>query len=116
MIMDIFDAEGSFPLGNTKFGGENWADWLPEDYVSPVGSNEDAAHPSDDLFNAIMSDPDVDKEHMHDSEFNPFSFGDAAVPDSGFFSSDALHQDPTTKPSAEDQQQHSSLHAASPAS
>ncbi|KAJ5832560.1 hypothetical protein N7474_000871 [Penicillium riverlandense] len=116
MIMDIFDTEGSFPLGNTKFGGENWADWLPEDYVSPVGSNDDAAHPSDDLFNVILSDPAVDKEHMHDSEFNPFNFGDASVPDSGFFSSDALHQDPTTKSSAEEQQQHGSLHAASPAS
>jgi len=115
MIMDIFDADGSFPLGNTKFGGENWADWLPEDYVSPVGSTEEAAHVSDELFNAILSDPVGGKEHMHDSEFNPFNFGDATVPDSGFFSSDAHHQDPTTKPSSEEQQ-HDSLQAVSPAS
>jgi len=94
MILDIFDdAPGQleFNLGNGKLG-EDWADWLPSNYVSPSGS-EDGAGPSEDLINAILTDPTVMKENLHNSHFNLFNFGDSEIPDSGFFSSDALHTD-----------------------
>lgn len=96
MILDIFDdvpGQSGFPdLGNAKLS-DNWVDWLPSDYVSPTGSDMGPG-PSDDLMNAILSDPTVMKENLHNSEFNPFDFGSTEVPDSGFFSSDALHADP----------------------
>ncbi|KAJ5160102.1 uncharacterized protein N7482_007106 [Penicillium canariense] len=97
MILDIFeeasDQASSFHLDHAKLSGNNWADWLPSDYVSPSASDEDN-NPSDDLINAILSDPAILKENLLDSKFNPFTFGDNDVPDSGFFSSDALQTDP----------------------
>jgi hypothetical protein len=95
MMLDIFDDapdQSNFDLENAKLG-ENWADWLPSDYVSPSRS-EDGAGPSEDLINAILSDPTVMKENVHDSQFHLFNFGDSEMPDSGFFSSDALRTDP----------------------
>jgi hypothetical protein len=97
MILDIFeeapDDPTPFQLENDKFSGNNWADWLPSDYVSPTASDEEN-NPSDDLINAILSDPAILKENLHNSEFNPFNFDGNVVPDSGFFSSDALQTDP----------------------
>lgn len=93
MILDIFeensDAANAFQLENDKFSGNNWADWLPSNYVSPAASDEEI-NPADDLINALLSDPAILKEN---SEFDPFKF-DNIVPDSGFFSSDALQTDP----------------------
>jgi hypothetical protein len=95
MILDIFDnAPGQsdfFELGGSKADNQNWAEWLPTDYVSPTGS--DNAEASEDFINAILSNPTALKENIHNSQFNPFAFTDAQVPDSGFFSSDALHAD-----------------------
>jgi hypothetical protein len=103
MILDIFDDApdeiNSFQLENVKFSGNNWADWLPSDYVSPAASDEDN-NPSDELINAILSDPAILKENLHNSEFMPFTFDDNVVPDSGFFSSDALHTDPVSRATA----------------
>lgn len=95
MILDIFDDapdQSDFDLQNAKLD-ENWADWLPSDYVSPSGS-EDGPGPSEDLINAILSDHTVMKDNLHNSQFHLFNFGDSEMPDSGFFSSDALHTDP----------------------
>jgi hypothetical protein len=95
MILDIFDeapGQSNFDLENAKLD-ENWADWLPNDYVSPSGS-EEGPGPSEDLINAILSDPTVMKDNLHNSQFHLFNFGDSEMPDSGFFSSDALHTDP----------------------
>lgn len=96
MILDIFDDAPGQPnfsgLEDSKLD-DNWAEWLPEDYVSSNGSEEDPG-PSDELINAILSDPAVMKENLHNSQFNLFSLGGTDVPDSGFFSSDALHADP----------------------
>lgn len=96
MILDIFDDAP----GQPNFSGldepkleENWAEWLPEDYVSSNGSEGDPG-PSDELINAILSDPAVMKENLHNSQFNLFNFGNTEIPDSGFFSSDALATDP----------------------
>ena len=93
MILDIFeenpDTANAFQLENDKFSGNNWADWLPSNYVSPAASDEEI-NPADDLINALLSDPAILKEN---SEFDPFKF-DNIAPDSGFFSSDALQTDP----------------------
>ncbi|KAJ5690138.1 hypothetical protein N7462_004530 [Penicillium macrosclerotiorum] len=97
MILDIFDdapdQSNSFPLDQSKFANNSWANWLPSDYISPSASDEENGSP-DDLINAILSDPAMMKENILDSNFNPFDFEDSGVPDSGFFSSDALHIDP----------------------
>ncbi|KAJ5678087.1 uncharacterized protein N7477_003720 [Penicillium maclennaniae] len=95
MILDIFDEapdQSDFDLEDAKLD-ENWADWLPNDYVSPSGS-EEGPGPSGDLMNAILSDSTVMKDNMHDSQYHLFNFGDSEMPDSGFFSSDALNTDP----------------------
>lgn len=96
MILDIFDdapGQPNFPgLEDSKLD-ENWAEWLPEDYASSNGSEGDPG-PSDELINAIISDPAVMKENLHNSQFNIFNFDSTDVPDSGFFSSDALATDP----------------------
>lgn len=88
MMLDIFD-DANHPNLDLDDG---WADWLPSDYVSPTGSEEGPA-PSEDLINAILSDPTAMKENLHASEFNLFNFEHTGVPDSGFFSSDALQGD-----------------------
>lgn len=93
MILDIFDdadQPNHFFLQNAKFEGDNWADWLPEDYVSPTGSSDG---PAEDLINSLFSDSEVNKDNLN-PEFLPFNFDESAIPDSGFFSSDALHNDP----------------------
>ncbi|KAJ5279534.1 hypothetical protein N7478_004906 [Penicillium angulare] len=109
MILDIFDdAPGQadfFQFSGSKDEGHNWVDWLPTDYVSPSGS-ESNGDADEDLINAILSDPTVLKENLHNSAFNPFVFADSQVPDSGFFSSDALQTEPADVPkpqSANDQ-------------
>lgn len=96
MILDIFDDAPNHPNFSDLDSGkvdDNWVDWLPSDYVSPNCSDEGPG-PSDDLINAILSDPNVMKDGLNNSEFNPFDFDSTEVPDSGFFSSDALHTDP----------------------
>lgn len=87
MMLDIFDEndQTSFELESAKFAGENWADWLPADYVSPAKTPE-----ADSLLNALFSDTN-DKEF--DPNLLPFNFNDV-VPDSGFFSSDAFPEAP----------------------
>ncbi|KAJ5757641.1 uncharacterized protein N7511_006335 [Penicillium nucicola] len=93
MILDIFDdadQPNHFFLQNAKFDGDNWADWLPEDYVSPNGSSDE---PAEDLINSLFSNSEVNKDNLN-SEFLPFNFDESVIPDSGFFSSDALQTDP----------------------
>lgn len=96
MILDIFDDVPGQPnfsgLENPRLD-ENWAEWLPEDYVSSTGSDGDPG-PSDELINAILSDAAVMKENLHSSQFDLFNFESTDVPDSGFFSSDALPAEP----------------------
>jgi hypothetical protein len=88
MILDIFDENdrANFDLESATFAGENWADWLPADYVSPAETPADS-RPAEDLLSVLFSD-------ANDKDFNPdllpFNFNDVVVPDSGFFSSDAL--------------------------
>ncbi|KAJ5973508.1 hypothetical protein N7481_010718 [Penicillium waksmanii] len=98
MMLDIFDEanRGTLNLDGVKLSGNDWADWLPSDYVSPTGS-EDGPAPSEDLINVILSDPSAMKENIHPSDFNIFNFDDTDIPDSGFFSSDALHGDGPSK-------------------
>ncbi|KAI2733337.1 hypothetical protein CBS147332_352 [Penicillium roqueforti] len=90
MVLDIFDdaakAEAFFELENTKFAGDNWAEWLPTDYASPAGSCET---PANELLNALFSDHHNEKDNFN-PDLLPFNFNDVIVPDSGFFSSDAL--------------------------
>ena len=120
IILDIFHDDpnpNEFQLENVKFQGEDWANWLPTDYVSPSASEEGPEN-SEDLINAILFDPANMKENLDDPQFNPFNFGDTQVPDSGFFSSDALHADQqglSTKPQSSTDQSHDQ-HANSPAS
>ncbi|KAJ5653920.1 hypothetical protein N7490_000923 [Penicillium lividum] len=96
MILDIFnDAPGQpdfYQLGGTKPDG-TWPEWLPTDYISPNGS-EGNGEASEDFIDAILSDSQVLKQNPHHSQFNSFSFPDSQGPDSGFYSSDALHTDP----------------------
>ncbi|KAJ6102707.1 hypothetical protein N7486_005134 [Penicillium sp. IBT 16267x] len=116
MILDIFDnAAGQpdfFELGGSKADDQNWAEWLPTDYVSPSGSDENA-EASEDFINAILSDPTVLKDN-YNPQFNPFAFADAQVPDSGFFSSDALHADPIGMPKPQSVEQSNGQQAMSP--
>jgi hypothetical protein len=88
MILDIFDENDrpNFELESAKFACENWADWLPTDFVSPVDTPADN-HPAEELLNALFSDSD---DKNFDPELLPFHFNDVVVPDSGFFSSDAV--------------------------
>ncbi|KAL1853375.1 hypothetical protein Plec18170_005372 [Paecilomyces lecythidis] len=114
MIMDIFDEDAASMNQTDPFDPfeppKNWADWIPSDYVSPSGSepgqqrtgqgrhfsNHDE---SDDLINAILSDPAVHKANLHDSQFGHLLFDDAGeganqseLFDSAFFSSDSLNE------------------------
>ncbi|KAJ5782395.1 hypothetical protein N7457_004169 [Penicillium paradoxum] len=92
MILDIFDPSDKpdpfFGMDHGKFAGDNWAEWLPTDYVSPA---ESCGTPANELLNALFSDPS-DKDNFN-SDLLPFNFNDVAIPDSGFFSSDALSTD-----------------------
>ncbi|KAJ5342438.1 hypothetical protein N7541_011562 [Penicillium brevicompactum] len=89
MMLDIFDEndQTNFQLENAKFAGENWADWLPQDYVPPVESPDADNQPADDLLKSLFADTN-DKDFQ--ASLLPFNFNDVGVPDSGFFSSDAV--------------------------
>ncbi|KAL2002310.1 hypothetical protein VTN02DRAFT_181 [Thermoascus thermophilus] len=124
MIMDIFDEDAASVAQTDSFypfeppkcpASGNWADWVPSDYVSPVASDAEdnreerrnqgqpgpfdaATHDdSEDLINAILSDPSIHKENLHNSQFGPMIFSqghhdqNSELPDSGFFSSDLLN-------------------------
>lgn len=108
MMLDIFDDPSHpnyFQLGDKHCEDQNWADWLPSNYVSPNPSP--AGEEGEDLINAILSDPSVMKDNLRDSEFDLFSFGPNDLPDSGFFSSDTFQADsqgPGSKTQPESQQ------------
>ncbi|KAJ5227112.1 uncharacterized protein N7469_007118 [Penicillium citrinum] len=113
MMLDIFDNANHPPidLDEVKFSGDDWADWLPSDYVSPTGS-EDGPAPSEDLINALLSEPAGMKQNLHAAEFNIFNFEATDIPDSGFFSSDAAHGDSAGLPSkAQSAEEHPSEQA-----
>ncbi|KAJ5558319.1 hypothetical protein N7535_008532 [Penicillium sp. DV-2018c] len=96
MFLDIFegsdkpDASSFFGLENDKFG-DNWAEWLPTDYVSPAGSagtgTGTCETPANELLNALFSDPN--DNDAFNADLLPFNFNDIVIPDSGFFSEDA---------------------------
>ncbi|KAJ5939070.1 hypothetical protein N7466_002204 [Penicillium verhagenii] len=97
IILDILDdtpvQPDFFQIGEGSKGeSHNWADWLPEAYVSPTASEENLQG-SEDFINSLLSGPTALKENLHDKQFNPFNF-DVELPDSGFFSSDAQQTDP----------------------
>jgi hypothetical protein len=96
MILDIFDENDrpNFELESAKFAGENWADWLPTDYVPSVETPDN--HPAEELLSVLFSDPN---QKNFNSELLPFNFDDIIVPDSGFFSSDALPEAPKAQSS-----------------
>ncbi|KAJ5492100.1 hypothetical protein N7453_010197 [Penicillium expansum] len=103
MMLDIFDdadkADAFFEMENSKFAGENWAEWLPADYVSPAVSCET---PANELLNALFSDNPNEKDNFN-PDLLPFNFNDVGIPDSGFFSSDALTTDvPKSQPAGEE--------------
>ncbi|OQE32699.1 hypothetical protein PENFLA_c001G04006 [Penicillium flavigenum] len=93
MMLDIFDdadkTDAFFDMENDKFAGDNWAEWLPADYVSPAGSCET---PANELLTALFSDNPTEKDSFN-PDLLPFNFNDVVIPDSGFFSSDALTTD-----------------------
>jgi hypothetical protein len=104
MVLDIFDESDKpnafFGLENDKFG-DNWAEWLPTDYVSPAGSSGSCETPANELLNALFSDP-TDKDTFN-SDLLPFNFNDIVIPDSGFFSSEAHPADVSkSQPAGED--------------
>ncbi|KKK19986.1 hypothetical protein AOCH_001110 [Aspergillus ochraceoroseus] len=91
MIVDIFSEDAAsavhtdplFPFDSNKCASENWTDWLPSDYVSPTGSDKNRNEEnSTDIINALLSDPDIQKDI--------FQYTDSNGLDSGFFSSDSL--------------------------
>lgn len=94
-IVDIFsdtaDATNAdlFSFDPSKCSSSsNWPDWLPSDYVSPNGSEEEQNNADDDsgnLIDALLSNSDK-------SQFDIFNL-DSNILDSGFFSSDALDTD-----------------------
>ncbi|KJK68511.1 hypothetical protein P875_00075953 [Aspergillus parasiticus SU-1] len=98
VIVDIFsdasatNADSLFGFDPTKCpSSSNWPDWLPSDYVSPNGSEEEQNNGDDDsgnLINALLSNSDLHKEN----HFDIFNL-DSNILDSGFFSSDALDTD-----------------------
>ncbi|RAL14626.1 putative GATA transcription factor (Ams2) [Aspergillus homomorphus CBS 101889] len=112
MIVDIFSDAPSAAATDALFGiekcasGSNWPDWIPSDYVSPTGSdgepvNGDSGASGDDprdLLNALMSDPDLQRNN----QFDIFNYVETNVLDSGFFSSDALNSETVTPLGAKD--------------
>jgi len=98
-ITDIFEdntnGDSSFMFDPSK---SDWADWMPSDYVSPMGSDADQPNRDDqDLINLILSDPNFQNEN------NPFD-------DSGLFGSDLLDLGVKTN---EDKENHASPNDAS---
>ncbi|KAE8348801.1 hypothetical protein BDV28DRAFT_77626 [Aspergillus coremiiformis] len=96
-IVDIFSDAASATNADPLFGfdpskcpsSSNWPDWLPSDYISPNGSEEQ--HADDDsgnLIEALLSHSDMQKS----TQFDLFNL-DSTILDSGFFSSDALDTD-----------------------
>ncbi|RAH70270.1 putative GATA transcription factor (Ams2) [Aspergillus aculeatinus CBS 121060] len=106
MIVDIFSDAPSAAATDALFGidkcaaGNSWPDWIPSDYVSPTGSEGEAANGDSgasgddprDLLNALMADPELQKAN----QFDIFNYVETNVLDSGFFSSDAIN--PETVP------------------
>lgn len=116
-IVDIFSEDASAAHTDSLFPGNNWADWLPSDYVSPAGSDEDQ---NADLISAILSDPGMGKENLDGSQFDIFDYADSNLLDSGFFGTDALHADlmalgvkPKSSAESTDKEQGSSANNAS---
>ncbi|KAL2851489.1 hypothetical protein BJY01DRAFT_116930 [Aspergillus pseudoustus] len=96
MIVDIFSEDATsaihtdplFALGSRGASNHDWANWLPSDCGSPLGSDKNQNDEnSADMINALLSDPDIQKDL--------FQYADATALDSGFFSSDALQGDMT---------------------
>ncbi|KAL3460367.1 hypothetical protein BJX64DRAFT_290358 [Aspergillus heterothallicus] len=94
MIVDIFSEDATsaihtdplFSLDTRGSSNHDWANWLPSDCVSPLGSDKNQNDEnSTDMINALLSDPDIQKDL--------FQYADATALDSGFFSSDALQGD-----------------------
>ncbi|KAJ9396674.1 hypothetical protein DTO282F9_6337 [Paecilomyces variotii] len=114
MIMDIFDEDAASITQTDSFDPfeppKNWVDWIPSDYVSPGGSEAGQqrtgqgrhfSNPdeSDDLINAILSDPAVHKANLHNSQFGHLLFdgtgegeNQSGLFDSAFFSSDSPNE------------------------
>ncbi|KAE8144947.1 hypothetical protein BDV25DRAFT_165698 [Aspergillus avenaceus] len=90
MIVDIFSDAASATQADSLFGLDasknQWPDWLPSDYVSPTGSDEQQheADDSNNLIDALLSNPDLEK----DNQFDIFHYPDSNLLDSGFFSSE----------------------------
>ncbi|KAL4891284.1 hypothetical protein BDV59DRAFT_182953 [Aspergillus ambiguus] len=100
-IVDIFsdasatNVDSLFTFEASKYpSNNNWADWLPSDYVSPTRSddnqNNEQGDISGDLINTILSDPHVQKENLQDLDI--FNYGGANLLDSGIFNSESLPQ------------------------
>ncbi|KAL2821519.1 hypothetical protein BJX63DRAFT_378416 [Aspergillus granulosus] len=96
MIVDIFSEDATsaihtdplFTLNSRGTSNHDWANWLPSDCGSPLGSDKNQNDEnSTDMINALLSDPEIQKDL--------FQYADATALDSGFFSSDALQGDMT---------------------
>lgn len=97
MMANMFDNDSNadfFSFDPSKFtSGSEWVGWFASDAGTPVGSDEGHANGgqgSDDFFNAILSDPEMQKGNM---QFDPFALGDSNVLDSGVFGSESLNPD-----------------------
>ncbi|RHZ66534.1 putative GATA transcription factor (Ams2) [Aspergillus thermomutatus] len=109
MLVDIFEDAASsaqcdsfFSFGQSKDSSSgNWSRWIASDYISLNGSDDQevngqqrtgrrsGASEDEDLINAILSDPDIQKN----AHFDPFQFAGAGALDSGFFGSDSVNAD-----------------------
>ncbi|PLN76681.1 hypothetical protein BDW42DRAFT_178207 [Aspergillus taichungensis] len=104
VMVDIFSEDAASAVHSDSLfvfepsrcaSSSNWPEWLPSDYVSPNGSEDDqgAGDESRDLINAILADPEVQKQNLNNPSFDLFNFTDSSILDSGFFGSDALNND-----------------------
>jgi hypothetical protein len=112
ILVDIFEDGASsaqcdsfFSFGQSKDSASgNWSGWIESDYMSLNGSDDQeadgeqragrrsGASEDEDLINAILSDPDIQKN----AHFDPFQFAGAGALDSGFFGSDSVDPDVVT--------------------
>ncbi|KAF9894493.1 hypothetical protein FE257_006376 [Aspergillus nanangensis] len=104
MIVDIFsdatatNADSLFAFEGSKCpSSSNWVDWLPSDYVSPTGSDEEHHNGGvgdntreRDIIDAILSDPNAHKGNLSTAQFDIFDYEGSNNLDSGFFGSDSL--------------------------